>query len=697
MPTLLYVCRGQSESIFHEDTTGQYREAALVTAGLTQSGGARTGTELTRRLPTWTINRQGSRFAPDIVRVSGTSFVDEWIDPRIAPGNDTGLTGNTDARILGKHGQTYFDSLDRILTANVAASDAIALVWMRQTWESDDRAPGIWPFNIVEYARAVTLFVSLELAKISGFGKPARVWLVHPGPTDRGNANHALMREITQHLAVNGRRSTRADLAAFPVIAGFYIGGYAHQQVTFAAAQQADNVAAGTDFAHQSMGSSLRVGASLALEFAKWLSSGTSQEFDRHPYVESAFRVAGSPNIVRAKVKITTGNALKWQGPATEDTDVTIYGGTTASATTQTYAHLSVHSTPIDNATAPTPLPATAIAVVGGAPSGYAYLDVTLASAVPATCYFTVGPSRQALGYTRRTEAIATSNKRLLGLFEDGTVSATLIPTAALNDVLASPPTVVMPVFPVTNLLVGPEESDASVSNLSDAGEAAITAAMGGSPGARPSAWYLGLGTGFTDASGLTGELSGGGYERLLTGPWTVAGRVAGSPTAGPFATITGATHWGLFTAITGGTALFGGALTDTSSLGVNAGRFTLALSGDVTDYYATTALTWLMTLDAVTLPVAPLYVAAGTGLVGGALAGELPNRAAVTPTFSSGVATFTGAHTIAITGDGGTLAAIGVYDAVAGGNLLLAKAVSPIATGSAGTVSIATFTLTLD
>jgi hypothetical protein len=80
----------------------------------------------------------------------------------------------------------------------------------------------------------------------------------------------------------------------------------------------------------------------------------------------------------------------------------------------------------------------------------------------------------------------------------------------------------------------------------------------------RPTAWYLGVGTGNTDA-GLTGEPSGNGYARQQVA-FTVSGGVATLADAETFGPATA--NWGtiasaaIFDATTGGNCLAVGALT---------------------------------------------------------------------------------------------------------------------------------------
>jgi hypothetical protein len=462
VPNLGVVPRGQSEAGFFITNAGAtaYREAALVAAGNSSTGHAVMAAEVARRLPTWTATRRGE-LTPTTPSTmwGGTSFVDDWIDPRIAPANDTPLSGNSDARIAGgRFGQQYFDSLDSLIASHNATTDAWCSIWFRQTWESDDRTDFFtaWPFSVVEYARAITLFVTLEGAKFAATGKPWRIFAVHPGATERGGLNHALMREVVQHLAQNGRTSTRASLAPFGKLPGFYVGGTTINHVTFGAAEQADTGTAGGDFSHQSVGSSQRSGRQLAIELARWLSPGTPQEFNGHPVVHSAFKVPGAPNLIRCRVQITPGNKLVWQGPDPLDTDVNVTGGTTANPT---FGHIMAHSTLISSAAIPTLLTVTNVAV-NNAPSaqGYAFLDLTLSAPVPATAYVTLGASQNATGYTRRTEAIATTLKKKIGLYEDATPLNDLVVDAAMSDLLRSPVAVAMPVLNVTNLLVAAED-----------------------------------------------------------------------------------------------------------------------------------------------------------------------------------------------------------------------------------------------
>lgn len=94
---------------------------------------------------------------------------------------------------------------------------------------------------------------------------------------------------------------------------------------------------------------------------------------------------------------------------------------------------------------------------------------------------------------------------------------------------------------------------------------------------------YLGLGTG-QSASGLTGELSGGGYARATAGAMNKTANVAANATQITFAGFVNnlgtATHWGLFDAASGGNCVWVGALQN--SVNVQAGGQVIVNSGDL-------------------------------------------------------------------------------------------------------------------
>jgi hypothetical protein len=104
----------------------------------------------------------------------------------------------------------------------------------------------------------------------------------------------------------------------------------------------------------------------------------------------------------------------------------------------------------------------------------------------------------------------------------------------------------------------------------------------------RPTAWYLGVGTGNTD-TGLTGEPSGNGYSRQSVA-FTVTTDTAtnsGAITFGPNTT----SNWGtmasvaIFDAATSGNCLWAGSLTDAKAIAVGdsltiaAGALTVSLA----------------------------------------------------------------------------------------------------------------------
>lgn len=109
--------------------------------------------------------------------------------------------------------------------------------------------------------------------------------------------------------------------------------------------------------------------------------------------------------------------------------------------------------------------------------------------------------------------------------------------------------------------------------NLTDYGETQLlTWQLTTTSLTRPTAWYLGVGTGNTDIT-LTGEPSGNGYARQ-SAAFTVSGDTAsnsGVITFGPNTT----SNWGtmasvaIFDASTGGNCLWAGALTDAKVIAV--------------------------------------------------------------------------------------------------------------------------------
>lgn len=109
--------------------------------------------------------------------------------------------------------------------------------------------------------------------------------------------------------------------------------------------------------------------------------------------------------------------------------------------------------------------------------------------------------------------------------------------------------------------------------NLTDYGEnQLLTFQLTTTSITRPTAWYLGVGTGNTDIT-LTGEPSGNGYSRQAVS-FTVTADTAANSSAiifGPNTT----SAWGtmasvaIFDASTGGNCLWAGALTDAKAIAV--------------------------------------------------------------------------------------------------------------------------------
>lgn len=455
MPTALEIERGQSESAFDVSLANYVYVEEALRPTRSIPGRSAYQQEVIRRTG-WTFNNRGDSYAaapnepPLPVRWGGTSFIDDWQ----APSADlTPYTSNADGRLAGRIGQTYFGSLDAILSAHAASADAIIITWFRQTWESAD---GSWPFNIVEYARAVTLFTGFEAAKVAAAapGKPFSVFVVMPGQTDRGGLNHALMREVHLHLAVNGRRSSRPSLAGFAVLPHFRIATGATLEVSMASAYQADTGLVGTpgtpegDNAHQSAGSAQRTGMARAIEVARWLAPQAAMEFERAPVLLHAFRKPGTTDVLRLRVRITAGNFLVWQGRDAADADINVLGGFTGAPS---QSHIYLHQSAINDAAVPTAIAATAVAVDNSdRAKGWGYLDITLAAAVPASGFVSLSPSQTAPGYTRRTEAIAPALKKRIGLFEATTAAPDL--NAGFAELLAVPPQPVLPVIHATNV-----------------------------------------------------------------------------------------------------------------------------------------------------------------------------------------------------------------------------------------------------
>lgn len=125
------------------------------------------------------------------------------------------------------------------------------------------------------------------------------------------------------------------------------------------------------------------------------------------------------------------------------------------------------------------------------------------------------------------------------------------------------------------------------MSALSDAAETLVVNFMANAETAtRPTAWYLGLFSAAPSDSGGGTELSGNGYARQNMTFGAASGGVAANTSTHTFTASGGnwaeVTHYGIFSASTGGTLWWHGALTtpktaaNGDSLTVAAGAFTL-------------------------------------------------------------------------------------------------------------------------
>jgi hypothetical protein len=90
----------------------------------------------------------------------------------------------------------------------------------------------------------------------------------------------------------------------------------------------------------------------------------------------------------------------------------------------------------------------------------------------------------------------------------------------------------------------------------------------------RPTAWFVALGTGSSDAAGVTGEPSGNGYARQALTVATVSGGATDNNGTITFGPCTGS-NWGtmshvaIYDASTSGNPLWHGALTDARTINV--------------------------------------------------------------------------------------------------------------------------------
>lgn len=443
--------------------TGSVKEAAL--SAWTRSGRDQLTFEINRRLPSWTASFYAS-VAANIGAVGagstgagGSSWIDDTIDPTVAPGDDTPLSGNSDAR-LTTAGQTYMASLDTILGNS---HDAWIVIRYGYTFDIQE-AKGT---SKVNQCRAEKLWWGLVDAKLAAKGTPYRMSIVPPGLTDRGDLmGHyiGMLHETALHMAGgNGYRSDDPDIAGFAAISGLYVDGGSQCYVANSHANEADNLApdAGigvADYTHQSVGGSVRLANQLGLIYARWLDSSTPQEFDGQPRVTGCTWDAGNSRV-RVKFAITAGNRLVWSPrPAADATNFLLEAG--ANTAPYYYGHILLHAHALlvpDKAyqrIRPARIAIDAIAVDNtSAASGIAYLDLTLPAGITptrGTC-FSIFPSKYGRHYWRRTEAIAANLKLLDGLWEEAGVTPYTV-TAACEDILAGQ-TMMFPV-PVANFPV---------------------------------------------------------------------------------------------------------------------------------------------------------------------------------------------------------------------------------------------------
>lgn len=450
MPVASEIDIGQSQRGFFRSNASAYFEAALTAAGWTRNGVAERKAEIERRLPGWTVNTYGGQAAGIGLLVAGdtgaggSAFVDDWIDPTVAPGDDTPLSGNTDARLTTGVGQIVAASVDSIIAANNAGTDVWLLNQIFQTWDIADTKGR----SKVNQCRAIRLFYNFMGAKFAAAGKPYRMYIVQPGFSERSGSDYFMLalREAQEHMAVNGRRSNDPALAGFAVVPNLYLLGSANCAVSFDDAREADNVATASDRAHQSVGSSIRLARMMALGQARYLDPLVPQEYDGIPYVVNAHVKAGSPLVVRVRVKITPNNRLVWvPRPAADAGTQALEGGTAAFPTGNINMLVHAHRQYIPGAAAPFQglrpqrIPVTAIAVDNSAAAtGYAFLELTLATAPTLGTCFTIQPSQSYRQYWRQLEAIATNLKELPGLREEAGGTPYTV-TAACEDVLATP------------------------------------------------------------------------------------------------------------------------------------------------------------------------------------------------------------------------------------------------------------------
>lgn len=468
MPVVGFVGLGGQSQLGNKYTnTGVRMAAALSAASWTATGISHVASEIARRLPAWSCTTHGAIAATlgsvttGSTGAGGSSFISDTIDPTVAPGDDTPLSGNSDSRLTAA-GQTYMASFDTIL----ALSGKDAWVVMRDGYTFDIQAAK--GQSKVNQCRSEKLWWGLVEQKLIATGKPYRMFIGPPGLTDRPDSQgHFIgaLHEVQMHMAGgNGYRSADPDIAGFAAIPNLYVLAGSSCYVASSHTNEADNLAPDTglgvnDYTHQSVESNARWARQVALQVARWLEPGTAQEYNGPPTIAACFWDAAN-NRVRVQFAITPGNRLVWSPRADEDSANWTIEGCSAAAP-NLYGHILLHAhrlMPQDKSyqrIRPERIPVSAIAVDNGAAAaGVAYLDLTLAAGVKPTkgSCFSIFPSKYGRHYWRRTENIAASLKRLDGLWEEAGGTPYVV-TAACEDVLTTGRTLMFP-LPFTNFPV---------------------------------------------------------------------------------------------------------------------------------------------------------------------------------------------------------------------------------------------------
>lgn len=445
---LIFMLGFQSQGGFWNNNASIYQEAALVAASIGANGRGTLVNEIVRRVPGKTVTHVGEvqslgDYSSPVMGDGGTAFVADTINPTLAPGDDTPLTGPSDGRLNAVRGTAFLNNFNTELAARAGAAERIIVYMFHYTHDIADTIGN----NAVNQCRGLTLWWNYVRSRLLTTGKPFRMYIVPAGFSDRLSPwNRARIHEAQSHICVNGRRSTDPALAGFPVIPDLYLAGGAQCMVSFGVAAQADN-GTSSDFAHQSQASSIRLARVLALEFSRWLNPALPQEYDGIPFAQNAFWDAANSRI-RVRVKITAGNRLVWvPRPAEDAASFMLEAGVPWDVTDWRFSghgHVLVHAHRFYQAAGfararAERIPVTAISVDNSPSStGFAFLDLSIGTVLPTrgTCV-SIQPAAGYRGYWRQAEAIATNLKLLAGLREEngGTPFAV---SAACEDVIAA-------------------------------------------------------------------------------------------------------------------------------------------------------------------------------------------------------------------------------------------------------------------